>query len=74
MPLYKLKNVEIFSPNETETYAYTGIMPTDVEKCLKACMALEQKVDAKYYVAEAGRRGAFLYDKRYYISCTARLT
>ena len=66
LSLRKLKNVEIFSPNETETYTYTGIMPTDVEKCLKACMALEQMVDAKYYVLKLGGRGAFLYDRRYY--------
>jgi len=66
IPLEKLENVEIFSPNETETYVYTGIHPTDVEKCLKACMALEQRIRAKYIVLKLGSRGAFIYDGKFY--------
>lgn len=65
-PLERLKNIEIFSPNEREVCAYTSVMPTDIEHCLKACMALEQRVRAKYYVLKTGERGAFLYDGKYY--------
>lgn len=64
--LERLKSVEIFSPNEQEICAYTSIMPIDIERCLKACMALEQRVNAKYYVIKIGERGVFLYDGRYY--------
>ena len=62
----KLDRVEVFSPNADETYAYSGVYPSDVNKCIKACMALEQKIKAKYYVLKLGSRGCFLYDGKYY--------
>lgn len=65
-PLEDLENVEIFSPNETETYIFTGIQPTTPDSCLKACMALATRVKAKYYVIKLGERGAFVYDGKYY--------
>lgn len=65
-PLEELENIEIFSPNETETYIFTGIDPTTPEMCLKACMALAERVTAKYYVIKLGERGAFVYDGRIY--------
>lgn len=65
-PLEELENVEIFSPNETETFIFTGIMPNTPEKCLKACIKLSERVKAKYYVIKLGERGAFLYDGKYY--------
>ena len=64
--LEKLPPVEIFSPNETETFEYTGIMPNSMESSLRAALALSRKVKAKYIVIKQGARGAFLYDgKRY---------
>ena len=66
LPLELLENVEIFSPNEEEVYHYTGVYPGDPERCLKACMALESKVNAKYVVLKLGRKGAFIYDGKYY--------
>jgi len=65
-PLESLENVEIFSPNETETYIFTGIQPNNMDNCLKACMALAERVKAKYYVIKLGERGAFVYDGKYY--------
>lgn len=65
-PLDELKNVEIFSPNESEAYLYTGIMPTDAEKSLRACQALSKIVKARYYVLKLGDRGSFVYDGKYY--------
>ncbi len=47
-PLNQLENVEIFSPNETEAYLYTGIQPSNVDNCLRVCMALTKLVRAKY--------------------------
>jgi Sugar kinases, ribokinase family len=64
-PLESLENVEIFSPNETETYIFTGIQPNNVDNCLKACMALSERVKAKYYVLKLGSRGAFVYDGKF---------
>ena len=64
--LEKLPPVEIFSPNEAETYEYTGIMPNGMENSLRAALALSRKVKAKNIVIKQGSRGAFLYDgKRY---------
>ena len=66
---YELENlppVEVFSPNETETLEYTGIMPTGMEASLRAALALYRRVKCKYLVIKQGSRGAFLYDgKRY---------
>ena len=64
-PLSSLSSVEIFSPNETETFAYTGIRPTNLENCLRASMALRTKVDAKYIVLKLGDRGSYIYDGKY---------
>ena len=64
--LEKLPPVEIFSPNETETFEFTGIMPNSMESSLRAALALSRKVKAKYIVIKQGAKGAFLYDgKRY---------
>ncbi len=66
LPLELLENIEIFSPNEEEIFHYTGIYPGDPERCLKACMALASKLDAKYIVLKLGRKGCFVYDGKYY--------
>ncbi len=64
--LDNLPEVEVFSPNESETYEYTGIMPANMESSLRAALALSRRVKAKYIVIKQGARGAFLYDgKRY---------
>ena len=66
-PLKKLGKVEIFSPNEMETRAYTGIAPTGEESALRAAIKLSTMVDAKYIVIKWGERGAFIFDgKEYY--------
>lgn len=66
---YELENlpyVEVFSPNETETLEYTGIMPTGIESSLRAALALYRRVKCKYIVIKQGSRGAFLYDGKKY--------
>lgn len=65
-PLEELGAVEVFSPNETETYAYTGIHPTTSDKCLKACLALASRIKAKYYVLKLGERGVYLFDGTFF--------
>ncbi len=62
IPLSEFPTVEIFSPNETETEIFTGIAPTNVESCMRACLALSRMIKAKYYVLKLGARGAFYFD------------
>jgi ribokinase len=64
-PLSKLGKVEVFSPNETETAVLTGIRPNAPDDCLRASIALCNKVDIKYVVLKLGDRGAFIYDGKY---------
>lgn len=61
-PLHELGEVEIFSPNESETRIFTGIAPTSEENCLRAAIKLAGMVNAKYIVIKLGGRGAFIYD------------
>lgn len=67
-PLGALPALEVFSPNESETLTYTGIMPIGAESSLRAALELYKKVKTKYIVIKQGERGAFIYDgKRYYM-------
>ncbi len=64
-PLEKLGALEVISPNETETLALTGIVPNDVNNCLRAASELMKKVAAKYVVIKLGGRGAYIHDGKY---------
>ncbi len=64
-PLEKLQKVEVFSPNENETEILTGIRPNSLENCLRASMALCNRVDIKYVVLKLGARGCYVYDGKY---------
>jgi ribokinase len=67
-PLESLPEIEIFSPNETETLEYTGINPQGSESALRACIALYKRVKCKHVVIKQGDRGASVYDgKRFYM-------
>lgn len=66
MPLEKLPPVEIFSPNESETYAFTGIKPGNMESCLRAASKLYERMKVKYVVIKLGERGCFIYDGIHY--------
>jgi len=65
-PLETLPPLEIFSPNETETKTYTGIVPFGTEGCLRAALNLCRKVKCKHLVIKLGSRGAFIYDGKHY--------
>ena len=67
-PLQTLGQIEIFSPNETETYIYTGIKPMGSDSSLRAALELYKRVKCKYIVIKQGERGSFIYDgKKYYM-------
>ena len=61
-PLEELGQVEVLSPNETETKILTGITPNSSANCLRACMELMSRVACKYVVLKLGDRGCFVYD------------
>ena len=65
-PLENLPMLEIFSPNETETETYTGILPLGTDSALRAALALYKRVKAKYIVIKQGERGAFVYDGKHF--------
>lgn len=64
-PFSALTKVEIFSPNESETFAYTGVRPVNMNTCLHACMKLHNSMNVKYIVLKLGDRGAYIYDGKY---------
>jgi ribokinase len=70
--LTTLGPIEVFSPNETETEAYTGIAPESAEACLRASIRLAGLTNAKYIVLKLGGRGCFVYDGKYYKVIPAR--
>ncbi len=65
-PLSKLFPCEIFTCDERELEAFTGITPTNTENCLRSVIRLSSFVKASYYVIKMGERGVFLYDGKYY--------
>ena len=64
--LESLPMVEIFSPNETETETFTGILPQGADSALRAALALYKRVKAKYIIIKQGDRGAFIYDGKHF--------
>lgn len=64
-PLEQLEKVEVFSPNEVETELLTGIRPDTLDNCLRASIALCNRVDIKYVVLKLGARGCYVYDGKY---------
>ncbi len=65
-PIARFDSCEILSVDEEQALRYTGIRPSDQEKCMKACMALTQQIKAKYVILRLGERGSFLFDGLYY--------
>ncbi len=62
LDLSKFGKLEIFSPNESEAFALTGIKPYDPESYIKICLDLYSKLDTKYVVLKLGHRGCYVYD------------
>lgn len=61
-PLESLGPLEVLSPNETETRILTGVTPNSSANCLRACIALMNRVPCKYVVLKLGDRGCYVYD------------
>ncbi len=58
--LKKLQNIIIFTPNETETYALTGIELINNESIIRAAHILKEQTSAKYIVIKLGSKGCYL--------------
>lgn len=58
----RIGQCEVVSPNETETEFYTGINPSNMDNCLRACIRLYSMINTKYVVLKLGARGCFIYD------------
>ena len=65
-PLELLPYVEVFTPNESETKEYTGILPLGVDSSLRAALSLWKRVKCRYLVIKQGSRGVFIYDGKHY--------
>ena len=65
-PLSQIGGCEILVVNSAEAYRCTGIRPADQEKCMRACIALSQRIKAKYVIIRLEERGSFLFDGTFY--------
>ena len=64
-PLHGLSGIDFFCADDTDIAALTGTFPAGTDSCLKAAVALEKRLRARYYIIKLGDRGLFLYDGRY---------
>ncbi len=64
--LEALPTSEIVCVNEKEAFEYTGVMPTNINDSLHACITLLRRTRCKYVVIKQGAKGAFLYDGKHY--------
>ena len=71
MDLSALPPVTVFSPNDDEAFALTGIRPAGTDSALLTALELQKLVRAQYYVIKLGERGAFIYDGIYCHSAAA---
>ena len=60
--LEKMQGATIVSPNESETKALTGILPSDDATILEASQVLMERSKAKYIVLKLGERGCSIWD------------
>ena len=60
--LKSLKGLDILSPNESETFALTGIKPDSEESMVNAAKILQDESGAEFIVIKIGKRGAMLYN------------
>ena len=61
-PFEKLPHIEVFSPNESETYTITKIYPKDQASIEKAAVALFNLISTEYVVIKLGSKGAYIFD------------
>lgn len=65
-PISKIGECEILILDSESALRCTGIRPSDQENCMKACIALSKRINAKYFIIRLEERGSFVYDGTYY--------
>lgn len=60
--LEKMQGSTILSPNESETFALTGVSPDSEDTILEASQILMNRSKAKYIVLKLGARGCSVWD------------
>lgn len=60
--LEKMQGADVISPNESETKALTGILPTDEAAALEASRILMERSRARYVVLKLGSKGCSVWD------------
>ncbi len=66
-PLEQLDELDVFVADENSMAIFTAITPSDQDKCMRACLALSQRISAQYIVVKmGGARGIFIYDGTYF--------
>jgi len=65
-PLERFEELDVFLADEGSMAQFTDIAPADQDKCMRACLALAQRITAKYIVVKMGSRGIFIYDGTYF--------
>ncbi|MBQ4338022.1 MAG: ribokinase [Clostridia bacterium] len=60
--LEKMQGATVITPNESETKALTGILPTDEATALEASKILMQRSRARFVVLKLGSKGCSVWD------------
>lgn len=60
--LEKMQGATIITPNESETKALTGILPTDEKSILEASKILKSRSKAEYVVLKLGEKGCSVWN------------
>ena len=59
-------NGTILVIDQENVFRYCGMRVGSVDDCLKACIALENRVNARYFVVRLKGKGSFVYNRKYY--------
>jgi ribokinase len=62
LDLRRLSGLEVLSPNETETRAYSGLPCGTEEEAAQASRKLAQMTGCRFVALKLGERGAYLYE------------
>lgn len=60
-----MPRLEAIVLGEAETYAYTDIYPDCIDNYVRACIRLNAKINAKYFLIRLKGRGTYLTDGKY---------
>ena len=62
--LSTLPEIDVLIADEDAVHRLTGVLPSGVDNCMRAVLALSRTVKARHYVLHMEDRGCYLYDGR----------